>query len=621
MKYRCLLFLLVWASHAVAAGVRIEIAELPPLLMPGKPLYMASSLNNWNPGNEEYRMQLDASGVWYIELDTVPEVFEYKFTQGNWTMVEGNAIGGALANRLYDAATEANPGLVRVRIAGWEKKISYTFILTGLPENTPADASFYITGNFNNWDPGNPLYRLYRNVDGTYRTTVYTDLDRIEYKFTRGSMKAIEGRESGKARPNRVLFRESDVDTRSIEVEVDSWEDLKATFSFYSLYDLILLFAVFQGILLIIAIPTIQNNNRAANQWLVVTIAVASLMILLRILGGMREVAEAFTKILLLSDFVLFLYAPLFYLYQQKLLFNRSASFNRQLFHFIPVVLQFFVYLPFFLMQERSLQLSFINQDWKLLSVFVGCGLLGLAWNGYYWWLYRNMLRFYRKQFQTNFSYDQNLSYLRAVHIIQGFCLCLWVFFYLMLAVGHFWSLDVSLIAERSVDGIWLAFSTITYFVGYYTIHQPEVFKVSPLKFSVFDSVEEVTQRPVPGIALPEETEDLSQLKEALIRYMEKEKPYSNPRLSLNELAGKLKLPPHTLSRIINDGFEKNFFDFINGYRVEEFKTRVTDPRYKHFTLLGIAYDVGFNSKTAFNRSFKKIMNCTPSEYFSTAGE
>ncbi|PGH39455.1 MAG: AraC family transcriptional regulator, partial [Candidatus Nephrothrix sp. EaCA] len=63
----------------------------------------------------------------------------------------------------------------------------------------------------------------------------------------------------------------------------------------------------------------------------------------------------------------------------------------------------------------------------------------------------------------------------------------------------------------------------------------------------------------------------------------------------------------------------KNFFDFINYYRIEEFKRRISDPQFQRYTLLSIAFDVGFNSKTAFNRSFKKITRETPSAFWQKA--
>ena len=79
----------------------------------------------------------------------------------------------------------------------------------------------------------------------------------------------------------------------------------------------------------------------------------------------------------------------------------------------------------------------------------------------------------------------------------------------------------------------------------------------------------------------------------------------------------------HKVEELLQTAIEGgvNFFDFINGYRIEEFKKLVRDPRYKNQTFLAIAFEVGFNSKTAFNRSFKKMTNQTPRDYFIGVGE
>ena len=613
---------LTLVSSAAFAQLRIEIVDAPALISPGASLFLASDLNNWSPGDPNYRFRKDSTGKYYLDIADAPSKFGYKITQGNWTMVEGDSAGSPVPDRVYDASRQADKHLVRIRIRGWEKKIVYTFIIKSLPKNTPHDAEIFISGNFNDWEPANPLYTAYKNVDGTYRTTIYTDKDPVEYKFTRGSWESIEGRESGKALPNRTIYRDSKVDHTSINVEINGWEDLSASFHFYSLYDLLLLFAVFQGILLIIAIPSMQNYNRAANRWLVITIAVASLMILLRTIGGYREASQAFGKILLLPDFILFLYMPAFYIYLQKLLFNHSEKPLRRFSLFLPVLLQCFVYLPFFLISDRELHLQFLVRDAKLFGVFLGTGLLALGWNTYFWFLFRKTFRFYREQYQSHFSYEQNLHYLNTVMFIQGLCLGLWYFLFLMLGLGYGFGFDVTRIVEGSVDAIWLAFSTITYFVGYFAIHQPEIFKLSSQPQSLFEATAIVGDEEAPeGIASKrtEPIEDIAGLRRQVEEYMAKDKPYTNPKLSLSELAGKLKMSQHTLSRVINDGFEKNFFDFINSYRIDDFKRRVDNPKFKNYTLLSIAYEVGFNSKTAFNRSFKKITGQTPRDYYNAS--
>ncbi len=407
--------------------------------------------------------------------------------------------------------------------------------------------------------------------------------------------------------------------TKGIETEIEGWEDLTGTFHFFSLYDLLLLFSAFQGLLLIIAIPTIQNYNRAANGWLVGSIGLASVAVFFQVLSNYREVAQTVPKLLLLPDFALFLYAPLFYFYLQKLLFNVKAVSSRWWYHFMPAIALFFVYLPCFLMNARDFQHKIVNQAWDVQAVFLGVGVVAWGWNVYYWRLFRRAIRFYREQYKTHYSYEQNLQYLNTVLLIQAACLSLWLFMFIWLGVGQAFSLDALPTVSLIIDGIWLVFSMTTYFVGYFAIHQPETFKVAPQPFSIFDDVLEVPVQPpllVPPVVIDTEDESLTPLKEKIEAYVLKYKPFTNPQLSLNELAAKLKMPPHTLSRVINDGFGKNFFDFINTYRIEEFKRRAADPHYKNFTLLGIAYEVGFNSKSAFNRSFKKITAQTPRQYF-----
>ena len=90
---------------------------------------------------------------------------------------------------------------------------------------------------------------------------------------------------------------------------------------------------------------------------------------------------------------------------------------------------------------------------------------------------------------------------------------------------------------------------------------------------------------------------------------------YEDAELTLTTLAAKLNIHPHDLSRIINVGMEKNFNDFINEFRVRETARKMRDPANRHLTLLGIAYESGFNSQRTFNRVFKEMTGKTPAEY------
>ena len=103
-----------------------------------------------------------------------------------------------------------------------------------------------------------------------------------------------------------------------------------------------------------------------------------------------------------------------------------------------------------------------------------------------------------------------------------------------------------------------------------------------------------------------------------LLQYMQEEKPYLNGKLSLNEVASHLKISINHLSQVVNGHLGISFFDFVNKYRVDEMKSKLSNPENKQFTLMAIAYDCGFNSKSSFNKIFKNTTGCTPSEYIKS---
>ena len=124
-----------------------------------------------------------------------------------------------------------------------------------------------------------------------------------------------------------------------------------------------------------------------------------------------------------------------------------------------------------------------------------------------------------------------------------------------------------------------------------------------------FQAPQKKYKKAILDIALVEE------YKQQLESLMREEKPYLDPDLTLRTLAERMDIPPNQLSRLLNEGFDKNFSEFVNTYRLESFKIKVADPSFQHLTILGLAYESGFNSKTVFNGFFKKMMGQTPSAY------
>lgn len=100
-----------------------------------------------------------------------------------------------------------------------------------------------------------------------------------------------------------------------------------------------------------------------------------------------------------------------------------------------------------------------------------------------------------------------------------------------------------------------------------------------------------------------------------LLDWMIQNKPYLEPELTISALSSQLRVSEEYLSGILNSQLNRNFFDFINQYRVDEFKNRCNQPENKHLTIIAIAFDCGFNSKATFNRVFKNLTGVTPSAY------
>lgn len=152
---------------------------------------------------------------------------------------------------------------------------------------------------------------------------------------------------------------------------------------------------------------------------------------------------------------------------------------------------------------------------------------------------------------------------------------------------------------------MWIGLSGFIVGLGYYILRTPEI-------FAVFDEEADTSS------AAPPPLEQADELTAKLERVMQEQRPFLDPKLTLPDLAGITGIPTHSLSRIINERFGRNFFEFVNSYRVEEFKRIATPERLRTMTLFALSLEAGFNSKSTFNAAFKKLTNRTPREYFRT---
>ncbi|MCK5138054.1 MAG: helix-turn-helix transcriptional regulator [Bacteroidales bacterium] len=163
----------------------------------------------------------------------------------------------------------------------------------------------------------------------------------------------------------------------------------------------------------------------------------------------------------------------------------------------------------------------------------------------------------------------------------------------------------------------FIGLTILTFLFGVFGFNQPSIF-------------EEVVKFKEQKIALTDENgskkyqrsglkkKDVAQYISLIEDHMDKEQPFLNRELTIFDLSDQLEIPRHFLSEVINEHMGKNFYNLVNGYRIEEVKRRLEDPEFKYLTILAIAYDSGFNAKSSFNTIFKEKTGMTPSEYQKT---
>jgi AraC-like DNA-binding protein len=188
-----------------------------------------------------------------------------------------------------------------------------------------------------------------------------------------------------------------------------------------------------------------------------------------------------------------------------------------------------------------------------------------------------------------------------------------------IIVMGLSWIIDI-LFQLGTANTIYNIICSVIYllgilFIAYHTMKQKEIYPFN-------DDEKQKLNEIISETNLHEENrkklltdKKLAELKVELIELMDNTKPYLDCELSLVKLASFMNVSTHILSYIINNGFDENFYQFINRYRIEEAKKQILNPQMNHLSLLGIGFEVGFNSKTVFNTTFKKYTGQTPSEF------
>lgn len=358
-------------------------------------------------------------------------------------------------------------------------------------------------------------------------------------------------------------------------------------------YDLAFLAAIFIGCSFAAQLGFTKRMNQAANRFL--SLALITIVLrLLWVLGRNIALETYFTYWSWLPLQFLLALGPLIFFYVRKISQPNYAFRSKDLLHFVPLLLEQGI---LGLEIKESMQTgaaTYHTQTFHQLNPILQWLVL-ISTGAYLCVSYRLVERFYGSlPFNGG---DRHRYQLRWLH-------------HLLMGLGILWLL-------------WLPFTAIDYFyydnqLGrqiYYPLYLLVAAMAIWMALVALVKPELGVPADAPSFLKPLPPAELKHKGIWLKKIVKTHLYYKDPALSLNSLAEKLTLSPHELSRIINTVLKKNFNDFINEYRVTYVIQKMQDPTYHHITLLGIAYESGFNSKTTFNRTFKQMTGKSPVAY------
>lgn len=270
---------------------------------------------------------------------------------------------------------------------------------------------------------------------------------------------------------------------------------------------------------------------------------------------------------------------PLLYLFVNAFLQKQNLTKRKLITYFSPILVNIFFHLSRYYRPKFELFGLEINFHFFMFYVLGLAVTLSLS---FFLIKMRNSLKDFIED-NPEFSGKKEDDYLKTI-IYSGYLLTL---IYVTTWLTHIDSPKVSdFILFLSV------YSILIYAIGLYTLMKKDQLNINHGKHKI----------------------DTTFIK-VLDQFFKVEENYINPDISLKSISDKLQTTPQNLSFQINSHYKKNFNDFINSLRIEKSKEFLSNEKYSSLTILAIAYDSGFKSKSSFNAAFKKFIGMTPSEY------
>ena len=362
---------------------------------------------------------------------------------------------------------------------------------------------------------------------------------------------------------------------------------------------IIAILATFQGFFLSLAILVKSKGKNTANLFLGLFILLISISLIGRISPYFSALKDSF---LLggLMDIIIFSYGPLSFFYLKNLFDGKYYPSLKDYRHFIPLAI-FLIYFFFRLFFPQEFNNSIFYSHLGLVYFFLE--LMAIVQNALYIYSGYKMVNDYEKRSAKEFSFLPQVKYIKIFLAVISLIILMWFYGFISKFVK---GLEFSTVF--SYNFVWLLISFLSFLFAYFSFFDSDILSIPE------ESTKDESNKYEQGYFSDDFYDGL---KDELEKLMISDCPYLNPKLTLSELARMSGKNQRDLSRVINEHYKMNFYDFINSYRVQKFKELVKKEDHKNYTILYLAYESGFNSKATFNSAFKKITKLTPREYIS----
>jgi len=293
-----------------------------------------------------------------------------------------------------------------------------------------------------------------------------------------------------------------------------------------------------------------------------------------------------------------FLFGPLLYLYTKAVTSKEIRFTKNDILHFVPFLLVFCLTLIRFQVQAYETKIELLNTG--LYGKTVSIIYLALMHTTILVYLL-NAFSIVRKKNQSLKGYYSSLEKINYdwLKLVVSAFLIMWIVDIINWVTG---SLGINSPTSR----VYLTF--VSLFINFVFAN---LLIIKNLRLPETEPAAEIHKYEKSPLTLQTKTEILARLE----RLMTQEKLFLNSSLNLGEVAHKLSVVPRYLSQVINELKAKNFYDYVNSYRIDEAKKLLSDPAHNSEKILSVLYDCGFNSKSVFNTVFKKNTGLTPSEF------